>query len=313
MTNHFGLILLGSLFCSSANADLFDIDIIRKLQEAQPIVQNIGEIELNAATAIIANIENADASLAISTLQAGVHLDPRIVGGVPTTIEQNPWQVALIHGGTPDVVRQQFCGGSLISQSVVLTAAHCVDWITGPAAVEVIAGTSYYRHGGERIKVNQLVVHPEWNSATQSNDLAILVLERSSALGASIETANDPAAVFANETLIVSGWGALSQGGIGSDILMHAAVPPVNLEECNKPESYNGAVDQTMFCAGLRDGGVDSCQGDSGGPIYGVVNGKPMLFGVVSWGAGCAQRLKYGVYSNLAQSKEWILGHLSKP
>jgi secreted trypsin-like serine protease len=104
----------------------------------------------------------------------------------------------------------------------------------------------------------------------------------------------------------VSGWGAISEGGPGSNQLLFVDVPVVSNTDCNKPESYDGLVSDQMFCAGARDGGLDSCQGDSGGPVVSNVSGTNELVGVVSWGFGCARELKYGVYTRVTSVSQWI-------
>ena len=81
---------------------------------------------------------------------------------------------------------------------------------------------------------------------------------------------------------------------------------------CNQPASYNGDILASMFCAGKTDGGVDSCQGDSGGPASAIIDGRTTLVGVVSWGEGCARRLKYGVYSRISTAAEWIATTIGK-
>jgi secreted trypsin-like serine protease len=81
---------------------------------------------------------------------------------------------------------------------------------------------------------------------------------------------------------------------------------------CNKPESYNGDISANMLCAGKETGGIDSCQGDSGGPQTTRIQGKPVLIGVVSWGEGCARRLKFGVYARVTAALPWIATTTSK-
>ena len=104
--------------------------------------------------------------------------------------------------------------------------------------------------------------------------------------------------------LQVTGWG-ITESGSGSEALLAAIVPLVPNSVCNAPESYAGRVTDNMLCAGNRDGGRDSCQGDSGGPIWTTIGGKQTLVGLVSFGDGCARRLKYGVYTRLANYTAW--------
>ncbi len=124
--------------------------------------------------------------------------------------------------------------------------------------------------------------------------------------GKVIPTAEAKTEVAEGTNIYVTGWGAISEGGPGSIDLLGAVVPAVSTEVCNRPESYNGDILPTMFCAGKRDGGIDSCQGDSGGPASAMIQGRDTLVGVVSFGEGCARRLKYGVYSRISTATEWI-------
>jgi trypsin len=88
--------------------------------------------------------------------------------------------------------------------------------------------------------------------------------------------------------------------------LLRATVPYIDNATCNEPISYNGEILAGMMCAGHRDGGIDACQGDSGGPLVWRSQDGPILVGVVSFGDGCARRLKYGVYSRLSYYRDWI-------
>lgn len=191
-----------------------------------------------------------------------------------------------------------------------------------PARVNIVAGTTQWKSGGERVAVKQIFVHPAWNSANMDNDVALLHLSRrltlSTAPGGSMRAIALVAAgtTFAENIpipLTVTGWGSTVEGGSGSDTLRAAAVPTVSNRICNASESYGGRVTDNMFCAGNREGGVNSCQGDSGGPIWTTMGGKDTLLGVVSFGDGCAEKLKYGVYTRLANFTAWVQRTMRQP
>ncbi|SEG71595.1 Trypsin [Methylobacterium sp. 190mf] len=231
-------------------------------------------------------------------------LDPRIVGGEPADIKDNPWQVALIFGHAPEPVRVQFCGGSLIGSKIVVTAAHCVDRGTKIERVNVIANTSFYKNGGERAKVSKIVVHENWNPQTHENDVAVLHLEADIKEAKPIILADRDIKIADGSNLRVTGWGAISEGAQGSEILLTADIPTVSNATCK--EAYGNDIKSGMLCAGLRNGGLDSCQGDSGGPGVVLNGGKPTLAAIVSFGEGCARREKYGVYTRVSQYRDWI-------
>jgi secreted trypsin-like serine protease len=233
-----------------------------------------------------------------------------IVGGVKVTnIADAHWQVALIGGD--DSRRDQFCGGSLIAPGWVLTAAHCVDNSLvnkDPNLLDVVAGTLKYAKDGERMDVEKIIIHPKWRqTSTQFDfDAALLKLKTSAKLVKPIDVIPPGGNLPVGPNVGVSGWGATAEAGFGADDLFAVEVPVVSNAECNKPESYNGRVSENMFCAGQREGGKDSCQGDSGGPVVSPISGTNQLVGVVSFGDGCARRLKYGVYTRVSAISQWI-------
>jgi secreted trypsin-like serine protease len=236
---------------------------------------------------------------------AALRIDRRIIGGRPYSINEVPYQVALVRGYATN--RYQFCGGTLIAPDTVVTAAHCIDngiVQNDPARLDIVAGTAFFPESGERIKARSIAVHPQWNSSNNDYDIAIIKLATPSAMGRPVPIDGNVVAVPVDVT--VTGWGALSEGGRGSEELMGVVVPTVDTATCNHRDSYGGAITDRMLCAGRREGGLDSCQGDSGGPLVAGTGAGARLVGVVSFGEGCARELKYGVYTRVSSVAPWL-------
>ena len=102
----------------------------------------------------------------------------------------------------------------------------------------------------------------------------------------------------------ITGWGRLSSGGGTPDKLQQASVPIAGRDRCDK--AYPRRIHDSMICAGLDQGGIDSCQGDSGGPMVCENGGRYYLQGVTSWGYGCASPGKFGVYAKVKFLLTWI-------
>ena len=103
----------------------------------------------------------------------------------------------------------------------------------------------------------------------------------------------------------ITGWGrSHSVGGSSPNTLQQASVPIVGRNRCEW--SYLGRIHDSMICAGLDRGGIDSCQGDSGGPMVCETGGRYYLQGVTSWGQGCARPNKYGVYARVKYVMKWL-------
>ena len=230
----------------------------------------------------------------------------RIVGGEPTTIEKNPWQVALIV--TQNDGLTYLCGGSIVAQKWVLTAAHCFGESPDQSKALAIAGAEDFKpawRAGSGIESERVIVHEGYNPQTHEHDLALVKL-RSPPNGKVIVLASQSLPIPVGQELDVTGWGATREGGDTSNNLLIAHVPYTDTAICNGPQSYNGKISDDMLCAGRQQGGVDSCQGDSGGPLVWRRDGVPILVGVVSFGDGCARRLKYGVYTRVSSYNGWI-------
>lgn len=223
----------------------------------------------------------------------------RIVGGFVVDITDIPFQVAFkdVYGN--------FCGGSIISGTWVLTAAHCIS-NSPDAHPSVRAKSTHWNEGGQLVAVKRVVKHPNYNDATVDYDFALLELSDELALddrffAADLPQQDEP--VEDGSCLQVSGWGNTQNPLEFSTELRATNVPAVNQEKCAATYTSFGEVTPRMLCAGFDKGGKDSCQGDSGGPL---VEGGTKLVGVVSWGRGCAEEGFPGVYSRVAAVRDWI-------
>lgn len=226
--------------------------------------------------------------------------DGKIVGGKPTTIEAHPHQISLRLEG------EHICGGSIISPTRILTAAHCVHPGAPPEIYSVLAGTANRTggSGGQLRAITLFARHPDYDANTKVNDVAILQLEdplifSSNIRAIALPPQGEPTAEGANVN--VTGWGYLEWGSEDLPIILQVvAVPVVSNERCNV--AYRGRITSEMLCAGFAEGGRDSCDGDSGGPL--VYEG--VLHGVVSWGIGCALPNIPGVYARVSHFTNWI-------
>ena len=107
----------------------------------------------------------------------------------------------------------------------------------------------------------------------------------------------------------ITGWGRLAAGGSSPEYLQQVSVPVASRERCDK--AYPNKIHDSMICAGLDQGGIDSCQGDSGGPMVCEKGGKFYLQGATSWGYGCAEAGKFGVYAKVKYLLPWLISVMS--
>jgi len=225
-----------------------------------------------------------------------------IVGGKEAKPHSLPWQISV---QTPSGFH--FCGATILSANVVLTAAHCVK----PGDnIFVKAGAHSKKNDGQKYKVQQIIQHSQYNKPRQlNNDIAILKIGGS---GIKLDSNAMPACLppachewGLSTQFIVSGWGTQSFGGKSPDKLMQVTVPIVEHGKCARQNSFRASW-KKVVCAGFDQGGKDSCQGDSGGPLVAKLNGKFTLAGVVSYGKGCAKANYPGVYTHVSHYIDWI-------
>jgi len=233
----------------------------------------------------------------------------RIVGGSTASEDDYPWMVSL------QQTWGHFCGGSLISNQWVLTAAHCV---VGGEDFFVEVGRYHLGNESEavfhRVQVDEVHAHVCYDgSSDMSYDVALVkmsepvnnpIIDLFSGVEADIF---NPGVSFAS----IAGWGNMEVAPFWPEHLQHVTVPTITNDEC-KAAYGSSSITGAMVCAGdVDDGGVDSCQGDSGGPMFVHRSGKYIQVGVVSWGIGCADPGYPGVYADVASVHDWIIGYVA--
>uniref|UniRef100_A0ABI7WNA8 Coagulation factor IX n=1 Tax=Felis catus TaxID=9685 RepID=A0ABI7WNA8_FELCA len=229
----------------------------------------------------------------------------RIVGGKTAKPGQFPWQVLL--KGKIDA----FCGGSIINEKWVVTAAHCIN---PDVEITVVAGehnTEETEHTEQKRNVIRTILHHSYNASVNkySHDIALLELDEPLTLNSYVTPICVADREYTNTFLkfgygYVSGWGKVFNKGRPATILQYLKVPLVDRATCLRSTKFT--IYNNMFCAGFHEGGKDSCQGDSGGPHVTEVEGINFLTGIISWGEECAMKGKYGIYTKVSRYVNWI-------
>jgi secreted trypsin-like serine protease len=242
-----------------------------------------------AAAAIAATAAAAFATALLVAPGASAAPQP-IVGGTTTTTASYPFMMQIT-----DAYQNQFCGGTLVSPTKVVTAAHCMVGET-TSSVRVIGGRTYLNGtNGTVARVSGIWIHPEYTNVTNGDDVAVLTLSTSMPYATAPYVSSTQTSVYAaGTTARILGWGTTSSGGSSSNQLRTATVPITSDSTCGSAYGSD-FIQSDMVCAGYASGGVDTCQGDSGGPL--LVGG--VLAGITSWGEGCAWAGYPGVYTRL--------------
>ncbi|XP_032685596.1 proclotting enzyme-like [Odontomachus brunneus] len=235
----------------------------------------------------------------------------RIVGGKPADPGEWPWIAGLFNAG------RQFCGGSLINDRHILTAAHCVanmnSWDVARLTVRIgdynIKTNTEIRHIEKRIR--RVVRHRGFNAQTLYNDVALLTMNEPVEFTEQIRPICLPSGsqLYSGKTATVIGWGSLREGGVQPAVLQEVSIPVWSNSECKLKYGIAapGGIVDSFLCAGQA--AKDSCSGDSGGPLM-INDGRWKQVGIVSWGIGCGKGQYPGVYTRVTHFLPWIYKNL---
>jgi hypothetical protein len=223
-----------------------------------------------------------------------------VVGGEDASPREFPFVVSL-----HDEKGAHYCGGSLIGDKWVLTAAHCKTPTTVKIGMHETVPSSPSKCVETR-QVKRSIQHPKYKyGGANGYDIRLIEIDAPSVYKpVHLYKKAYPDLERANRRLLIAGWGTTEEGGKQPDVLQKLAIPVVADEICG--EEYDLKSDSSQICAGNLAGGQDSCQGDSGGPLFSAEEDQFSLVGIVSYGYGCARKGIPGVYTRVSKYLDWV-------
>ncbi|XP_048371886.1 chymotrypsin-like protease CTRL-1 [Sphaerodactylus townsendi] len=236
----------------------------------------------------------------VPAIRPNVRDTERIINGQNAVSGSWPWQVSLQTSS-----RAHYCGGSLINQNWVATAAHC-----NPSLSHYVVLGEYDRNSNaEPVQIKtiaKVITHPSWNPSTLNNDITLLKLSSPAQLNSRVSPV---CLASATETLpeglrcVTTGWGRTSTNTNSPAVkLQQVAIPLVTVNQCQ--QYWGNRVTSSMVCAG--GAGASSCQGDSGGPLVCLKGSIWNLIGIVSWGTSNCNVQTPAAYTRVSKFRSWI-------
>ncbi|XP_063615050.1 trypsin-1-like [Penaeus indicus] len=297
------------------------VDLIQKTTEETTEETAEGTTEQTTESITEAYTEvTTDPSFEMDTKDASApppSLSLKVEGGTDAVKGEWPWMVyldLLIKGSL------LFCGGTIVSPRFVLTAAHCVFDVNIEKGDKVVVKANEYDVKNkdetvtQSIRVQKIILHPKYRSATQKADIALLMLRKDLVMGPGVAPiCLPPEGDYENLNTIVLGWGSLSFTGRDPRKLQKGTLKVTNLSECKKNYTTlesNYVITKKHMCTAAP--GVDSCLGDSGGPVVMQLGTRWYQLGIVSFGERCAVPGYPGVNTNVAEYTSWILRKIRK-
>lgn len=230
-------------------------------------------------------------------------LDEKIVGGSPATIDSYPHLVSLHENGSYS------CGGSILTETKILSAAHCFKLYPNMSGYTILAGSTYLTGdvNAQERRVSRGFHHPWHAAADGRGDVGILFLIEALTFALTIRPIRLPpqnGSVPYGVNAPMAGWGVTDNDDITAlpNVLQHTHLLIIKNEECNRPSSYNGSVSVDQFCAGPMEGGHGICKGDSGSPL--VVGG--VQYGILTDYHECGLPNFPGVFVRVPFFSDWI-------
>jgi len=233
-----------------------------------------------------------------------------IVGGIPAQPNEFPWQVSI-----RTMQDFHYCGGSIITNQWILTAAHCLEGDI-PEWVQVVVGDHQRNAPNDArlsFRVLEIIMHEDYDDYWFTNDIGLIRINGTIPFSENVKNVCPPDAVsYVDSTCQCSGWGTLSSGGPCCPQTLQYVTMRVTTNAFCQAQYPEEIISADMICATDNKGSTerDSCQGDSGGPLtVKLSNSQFVEIGVVSWGYGCASGWP-GVYARVSEFLPWINKHI---